>query len=81
MGNKRGPGRPKKDQTAKLVSGRIIPDVAAALAELAEINKRSMSAEIGTAAEDFVIAHEDRLRRAGKWTPVLEKLKQQRNPE
>jgi hypothetical protein len=74
---KRGVGRPKKAVQSQLVSGRIHPDVAAALAELSELNKRSVSAEIGTAAEDLVIKHEERLRRSGKWTPVLEKLKQQ----
>lgn len=74
-------GRPKKDRPTKSVSGRVWLEVATALDELAGIRRRSMSAEVGMAAEDIVLDGEAELRRAGKWTPALDRLKAERRPE
>lgn len=78
---KRKPGRPRKDRPTKSVSGRVPVELAAALEELAGIRRRSVSAEVGMAAEDIVLDGEAELRRAGKWTPTLDKLKAERRPD
>jgi hypothetical protein len=77
---KRPVGRPRKDRQTKSTSFRAWAEVLEALADIADIRRRSMSAQMGMAAEDVVLDAEDELRRAGKWNPALDKLKAERRP-
>lgn len=77
---KRPQGRPKKDRATKSVSSRVWVEVSQALQDLADIRRRSVSAEMGIVAEDLVLDAEAELRRAGKWNDSLEQLKAERRP-
>lgn len=74
----RGPGRPKKERQTESVSGRVWTEVSQALRDLADIRRRSVSAEFGMFAEDMILDAEEELRRAGKWNAALDRLKAER---
>lgn len=78
---KKGPGRPRNERPTDPFYGRAWVAVTAALQDLAKIRRRSVSAEIGMAAEDLILDAEDELRAAGKWTQDLDKLKAERRPD
>jgi hypothetical protein len=74
----RGVGRPRKDTQTVIIAGRVHPDVSAAMEALSRHNRRTISAEVGVAAEDRMLASEELLRLLGKWTPELERMKKER---
>jgi hypothetical protein len=78
---KKGPGRPKNDRPTDPFYGRAWIAVTSALQDLAKIRRRSVSAEVGMAAEDLILDAEDELRAAGKWTAELDQLKAERRPD
>jgi hypothetical protein len=76
MGKKKPVGRPTKgDQAAVHIASRVHPDIEAAIAGVAEANRRSKSTEIEIAIEERLLRHEAVLRELGLWTEALERLK------
>lgn len=77
---KRTRGRPRKDRPTKSVSGRVAIAVSQAMESIADINRRSVSTEIGMAAEELVLRYEKQLREMGAWTAELDQLKKEHRP-
>ncbi len=75
---KRPVGRPPVDVANEVLATRVHPDFVAAITAIAEIRKRTNSAEVGVAVENYLLENEPLLRRLGCWTKEFDRLKAQR---
>lgn len=78
---KRPVGRPPSDVETEIIAGRVHPDLAHAVSKMADHFRRSVSAEVGIAAEERLLLHEALLRRLGAWTAELDRIKSERQTE